>query len=206
MPSDIPSDLRLTYCDRSLAEMEADIRLAYCADNVQELRRQLHLRVYLNKLKVKNVTGQRENTRARSVQDTVDEKVSAAASAYRKARAAYAALKGEEGPWTTKYRVLEDRDVIGLGERVQSEIAKLEEVRLRRLVRHGQEDIPITSGESRQRISWLWYAGGLDSNDEMAGMDAALTSDMNDGMFILPDCFQLYALIIMLSKAFVSNG
>lgn len=181
MPSDISSNLRPTYCDPALVEMEADIRLACCADNVQELRRLLHLRVYLNKLKVKNVTGQRGNTRARSMQDTVDEKVSAAASAYKKARAAYAALKGEEGPWARKYRVLEDRDVVGLGERVQTEIERLEEERTRRLVRHGRVDVPITSGESRRKISWLWYAGGLDDEEEMAGMDAALTSDMNDG-------------------------
>lgn len=183
MPSDIPIDLRPTYCDPALIEMEANIRLACCADHVQELRRQLHLRVYLNKLKVKNITGQRGNTRARSMQDTVDEKVSAAASAYRKARAAYAALKGTEGAWAKRYRVLEDRDVVGLGERVQSEIQRLEEERTRRLVRHGRADIPITSGESRRKISWLWYTGALDEEEEMAGMDAALTSDMNDGEF-----------------------
>lgn len=115
------------------------------------------------------------------MQDTVDDKVSAAASAYKKARAAYAALKGEEGAWAKKYRVLNDRDVVGLGERVQTEIEKLEEERTRRLIRHGRVDIPITSGESRRRISWLWYTGALDEEEEIAGMDAALTSDMNDG-------------------------
>lgn len=182
MPSDIPKNIRATYCDVALAEMEADLRLACCADAIQELRRQLHLRVYLNKLKVKNITGQRGNTRARSMQDTVDEKVAAAAGAYRKARSAYASLKGEEGAWTKKYRVLEDRDIVGLGERVQKEIEKLEEDR-RRI--RGREDIPVTSGESRRKISWLWYTGGLEDEDaRMNSMDEALTSDINDGTYV----------------------
>ena len=46
MPSSIHPDLRPTYCDPALADMEAEIRLACCADMVQELRRQLHLRIY----------------------------------------------------------------------------------------------------------------------------------------------------------------
>lgn len=179
MPSDIKRDIRPTYCEPTLIEMEADIRLACCADAVQELRRLLHLRVYLNKLKVKNITGQRANTRARLMQATVDEKVVAAADTYRKSRAAYVSLKGAEGAWTRRYRVLEDRDVVGLGERVQTEIQKLEEERLR--VR-GRVDIPVTSGESRRKISCLWYSGGLeDEQAQIDSMDSALTSDINDG-------------------------
>lgn len=181
MPSDIPQNIRATYCDAALVEMEADLRLASCADAIQELRRLLHLRVYLNKLKIKNITGQRSNTRARSMQDTVDEKVAAAAGSYRKARSAYVSLRGEGGAWARKYRVLEDSDIVGLGDRLQTEIKRLEEERTVAIVRR-RADIPVTSGESRRKISWLWYRGGLENEEaDMNSMDEALTSDINDG-------------------------
>lgn len=122
MPSDIQEDLCNTYCDAALLEMEADLRYACTTEALQDLRRQLHLRVYMVKLKIHNVTGQKGNMRARGLQETIEVRVRDASARYRTARKAFIALKGNEGPWKNKMRELKGSDVVGLGERAQREL------------------------------------------------------------------------------------
>ncbi|EIM79860.1 uncharacterized protein STEHIDRAFT_32625, partial [Stereum hirsutum FP-91666 SS1] len=131
MPSDIQEDLRSTYCDTLLAQMEADLRYACATEGLQDLRRQLHLRVYMVKLKIHNVTGQKGNTRARGLQETIEVKVSDAAARYRTARKAFIALKGNDGPWKHKMRELKAGDVVGLGESAQRELLRREDEAIR---------------------------------------------------------------------------
>ncbi|EIM80064.1 uncharacterized protein STEHIDRAFT_27722, partial [Stereum hirsutum FP-91666 SS1] len=119
MPSNIPDTIRPAYCDGELCAMEKDVRYACAIDALGELRRGLHLRVYINKLKIKNITGQRNNTRARSMQETIELRISASASKYRQARKAYISLVGEvEG---ARLKELKADDVKGLGERAVAE-------------------------------------------------------------------------------------
>lgn len=146
MPSDIQEDLRATYCDPVLLQMEADIRYACATEALQDLRRHLHLRVYMNQLKIKNVTGQKGNTRARGLQETIDRKVGDAADRYRVARRAYMALKGPEAPGMNKLRELKAGDVIGLGERAQRELMRRQDEALRKRV--GRPVVPSTTTSS----------------------------------------------------------
>lgn len=138
MPSDIQEALRNTYCDAPLLQMEADLRYACATEALQDLRRQLHLRVYMNQLKIKNVTGQKGNTRARGLQATIETRVQEAAERYRTARRAFIALKGEDGPWKAKLRDLKAGDVVGLGERAQKELIRRQDEALRRLIQSRQ--------------------------------------------------------------------
>ncbi|KAI0037517.1 hypothetical protein FA95DRAFT_1476277, partial [Auriscalpium vulgare] len=116
MPSSFRAEDRDRFCDAELVAMEARLRYAHACDALEELRRQLRLRTYFNQWKIKNVTGQNPNTRARGLQSRVEDKVKAAAARYRRCRAAYLALSGH-GDWERRLQVLEDHDIRGLGER-----------------------------------------------------------------------------------------
>lgn len=192
MPSNIAANIRAIYCDDELCNMEKDIRYASAIDALGDLRRALHLRVYISKLKIKNVTGQRGNTRSRNMQETIETRVSAAANKYRQARRAFISLAGDEEG--SRLKELKPQDVKGLGERAVEERERREVEATRQRVRgdreaeavEEQEDersaarnpqgsTPATSGESRRHISWLWYQGGLEIQD------GALSQEMNEG-------------------------
>lgn len=201
MPSNIDEAERLIYCDPELVQMETDIRYSCAVDALQDLRRQLHFRVYINQLKIKNVTGQRPNTRARTMQKTIEGRVNEAAERYRRAQKAYVALAGATAD--RKLRELKPEHVVGLGEKVQQEIERREieaiRARLQANAGDGEAEGPVvnvaetpqvTSGESRRKISWLWYSGGLEDGEEGAADDTegTLTGDMNDGkLFHCPE-------------------
>lgn len=208
MPSNIEQAERDQYCDVELIEMECKIRYASAVDALQDLRRQLHFRVYMNQLKIKNVTGQRPNTRARSMQKSIEGRVREAADRYRRARKAYVALAGTAAD--SKLRELKPEHVVGLGERLQREIEEREIAATWEKRGHSRPTKPqaaagggtsagqsvepqVTSGESKRKISWLWYSGGLEDeneageeNEAITGEEneATLTGDMNDGQCI----------------------
>lgn len=83
------------------------------------------------KLKINNVTGQKGNTRARGLQETIEGRVADASARYRTARKAFIALKGNDGPWKNKMRELKGNDMIGLGERAQRELLRREDEAIR---------------------------------------------------------------------------
>lgn len=194
MPSNIATNIRAIYCDDELCKMEKDLRYASAIDALGDLRRALHLCVYVSKLKIKNVTGQRSNTRSRNMQETIETRVSAAANKYRQARRAFISLAGSEEGGGLKE--LKPEDVKGLGERAVEERERREIEATRQRVRgdgevagaeeqqeeqgatrNAQGPTQATSGESRRHISWLWYQGGLEMQD------GALSQEMNEGMF-----------------------
>lgn len=181
MPSSIPAVDRTEYCDAGLVDMEAELRYAAALDALSDLRRQLQLRSYLYRLKRKNVTGQNPNTRAQSMINTVDAKVDVAASNYRASRKAYSLLKGP-GKWEDRLRVLVEEDIVGLGEKMLTAIEKEEEESATRHARGAGKhaDAPITSGESRRQISWLWYTRGLVPQD--VDGDSTMVAEINEGM------------------------
>ncbi|KAI0054919.1 hypothetical protein BV25DRAFT_1787193, partial [Artomyces pyxidatus] len=169
LPSDLPCEDRLRFCDQDLINMEAKLRYAQASDALGKLCRQLRIRTYLNQFKIKNVTGQRPNTQARSLQSRVDVKVKTAAARYRRCRAAYLALVGP-GDWEKSLRILADEDVRGLGERAVRDIEQEEHRRLRdwnredrrRPANWNSEDRiaagGVHPGESRRPLSWLWFS------------------------------------------------
>ncbi|KAI0056201.1 hypothetical protein BV25DRAFT_1921198 [Artomyces pyxidatus] len=185
LPSELPFKERLRFCDQDLINMEAKLREAQASDALDELRRQLRIRTYLNQFKIKNVTGQRPNTQARSLQSRIDVKVKAAAARYRRCRAAYLTLVGP-GDWENRLRVLADEDVRGLGERAVRDIEIEEHRRLqdwnredrRRPTNWDSEDRlaagGVHPGKSRRPLSWLWFSVGLSADNTDPGLHDAL--------------------------------
>jgi hypothetical protein len=178
----LPSELSRTERDRTCAtgicEVEARIRHADASEALDDLRRYLRTRTYLNKWRVKNISGQRKNTRARALQHNVDVKVHSAKTRYRHSRKALLALNGP-GQWEETLRELKDDDVRALNERSLSEHEKqAREQRTaagNRAVDDTREGVVVEGalGEGRRQLSWIWFKV---SNDEDS-------SDMHEGKF-----------------------
>ena len=164
LPSQLQPLIRDAVSATELVQTEEVVREAQMGQSLDDLRRELRARMFANKFKVKNVTGNRYMTRARDWMKRIDEKVLAAKHEYQMARAAYLALHGR-GPWQEKFKELRDEDVRGINERALS----VQERQERRAAREaaGLEDDEIAAepmadgcypGErDRQPISWLWY-------------------------------------------------
>lgn len=174
-----PSDLaegrdRDRACINGLAEVEARIRQALACDNLHDLRQHLLTRTFLNKWRVKNVSGQRTGTRARSLQHVIDMKVADAKTRYRRSRAALLALRGK-GSWETHLQELQDDDVRGLNERLMTEREKIQ--REQRITSGNQVDhdalngVPVegTLGDGKRSLSWIWiqFQGADENSPEM---------------------------------------
>ncbi len=154
-------------CDPRLVKTEDVLREAQCYEFLDDLRRQLRARTFANRIKIKNITGQRANTRARGWQKTIDNKAIAAKHAYRQARASLLALRGP-GEWETVLRVLDEADVRAFNERALSAQERFEREEARRasgLLEEQIDAVPIEDGaaslgEGRRTISWIWWALG----------------------------------------------
>ncbi|TFK80817.1 hypothetical protein K466DRAFT_503224 [Polyporus arcularius HHB13444] len=118
LPSDVPTDRRLEVCGShtKLPDMEDQLQYADACDALESLRHSLRMRTCYNQDKIANVTGQVPNTKARSLQESVDQAVKNAAARYRRAREAVQRLRGP-GAWQESLRPLLDSDLIGLNER-----------------------------------------------------------------------------------------
>lgn len=161
-----PSDLeagrdRDRACIKGLADVEARVRQALACDNLHDLRRHLLTRTYLNKWRVKNVSGQRTSTRARSLQHSIDMKVADAKTRYRRSRKALFALRGN-GPWESFLKELNDNDVRGLNERLMTENERAQREHRIRTGTQVDHDalggVPLTGtlGEGKRTLSWIW--------------------------------------------------
>ncbi|KAI0057942.1 hypothetical protein BV25DRAFT_1811627 [Artomyces pyxidatus] len=170
LPSDLPQDIRDRLCPPHYAAIEGQLRYAQASDALDELRRHLRIRTYLNNYKIKNVTGQVANTRARGLQSRVDQKVKAAAARYRRCRAAYTVLVGP-GDWEARLQVLHDEDIRGLGERGVRDRELSEHERVRNWTFPERiEEGGVNPGESTRTLSWLWFAVGLELDSDDPGM------------------------------------
>ncbi|KAF7797133.1 hypothetical protein EIP86_008325 [Pleurotus ostreatoroseus] len=182
MPSSQDPLIRPRVCDAKIAAIEETIREAQAYESLDELRNSLRARVFANKFKIKNVTGQRANTKARDWQKTIDHKAIVAKHAYRRARAALLALRGP-GEWSNKVLCqLNDADVRAFNERAMTEEEMREREEARRAAGLVEEEVlalPVDDGaslgEGRRSISWIWYSTGtigLRQSDE--DLDEAL--------------------------------
>lgn len=177
-----PSDLddlakRDRACVNGLANTEARIRQGLACDNLHDLRRHLLTRTYLNKWRVKNVSGQRMSTRARTLQHSVDMKVIGAKTRYRRSRAALLTLRGH-GSWESVLKELNDDDIRGMNERLLTEQEKAQ--RQHRMAMGTQTDhdvlggVPVTGtlGEGKRTLSWIWITFQGNDNDQSPEMVA----------------------------------
>ncbi|KZT04662.1 uncharacterized protein LAESUDRAFT_657482, partial [Laetiporus sulphureus 93-53] len=115
LPSEILDRVR---CDPFLVDCEYRLRQAQAHDALENLRRHLRLRSHLYHIKDRFVRGQRPNTRARGIIDTVQRKVDTDAKRYRKARRAVEVLSIVVGDqtWRRELRQLDDGDIRGMSE------------------------------------------------------------------------------------------
>ncbi len=167
LPSDLPSEQREKACGQKLPRMEDELQYADACDALEDLRHSLRMRTCYNQDKIANVTGQVPNTKARSLQSSVDQSVKNAADRYRRARQAVERLRGP-GAWQEVLRPLLDTDLVGLNERALTREEAAERSRVRAL---GEDmgdtteaaGIPLTEsvyvGEGRRTLSWIWYSG-----------------------------------------------
>lgn len=110
LPSSIPTDRRRAACVEGISESELTLRTAQCASSLQGLRQVLRLKTRMVYFKHKNVRGQREGTRSRSVIDRVHKRALRLVQKYRAARQAKVKLEGP-GEWEQIYRELKNDDV-----------------------------------------------------------------------------------------------
>ncbi|KAI0037896.1 hypothetical protein FA95DRAFT_1479317, partial [Auriscalpium vulgare] len=114
LSSDIAAGERHVLCDRLLVDIEAKLCLAATGEALDGVQHQLRFRTYVNRFKITNVTGQRKNTKAHTLQARIEVGVKRDAEIYRMHRAAYLRLAGPED-WEKKFQVLEDDHLVGLG-------------------------------------------------------------------------------------------
>lgn len=166
MPSELSVPDRRKYCPNGLADSEDRIRYAEASDALEDLRHHLRTRSFTNKFKIKNITGQIKNTRAREVQHRIDDKVRTAELRYRRAHSAVKTLRGP-GEWEKILQVLDKSHVRALNERELNAQEVFEEGQLR--ARLGttpgtisEERVIVQAsavGEGLRRPSWIWYTG-----------------------------------------------
>lgn len=178
IPLYLPSDSRLEHhrrnvCDANLLRLEDQLREAQAKEALDDLRRQLRTRTFANRYKIKNMVGQRANTRGRSWLAIIDRRALSAAKKYRRARGALLQVRGP-GDWEKILKVLRDEDVRSFNERALTEQEKAERAAIRQAAGMSvegvygldfQDDLPIREG--RRTLSWIWLAenAGEDDND-----------------------------------------
>lgn len=113
LPSAIPSKLRNAACIQKLPDMELQLRTAQCCSSLQGLRQALRVKTRMVYFKNKNIRGQKEGTRSRSIIDRVHKRAIRFVQKYRAARQAKFNLEGP-GDWELIYRELRNEDVRGL--------------------------------------------------------------------------------------------
>ena len=131
LPSDLDVSTRRQVCGNKLIEVEEQLREAQAFEALETLRQSLRARVFATKFKIKNITGQRANTRARQWQKTIDKKAIASKHTYRRARKALLAIRGP-GDWESVLRPLEDADVRAFNERAMTQQERFEREAARR--------------------------------------------------------------------------
>lgn len=168
LPSQIPLPQRSQVCQAGLAEIEDRIRTAQCFDVLEVVRHVLKIKTRMVAFKNKNVRGQRQSTRSRTIIDQVHERARHAAEKYCAAHAAKLELSGL-GDWQNVLRVLNDSDVRGYQDPDQLKIrtgcaGTLEDGQVKgpepastglslfNEVRHRCDG----TGETRHTLSWIW--------------------------------------------------
>lgn len=177
LPSQLSDRQRVLSCTSGISAAEGEIRLADASEALEDLRRHLRTRTYLNQWKVKNVSGQRPNTRARALQHQVDIKVHASKTQYRRARQALYALRGPGG-WENDLKELRDSDVRALNEReMTAQEMHDRECARQRGVREDNDASDgvvmtgnVATGEGRRMLSWIWYSTGESEDENSPGM------------------------------------
>ncbi|TFK79910.1 hypothetical protein K466DRAFT_605772 [Polyporus arcularius HHB13444] len=133
LPSALPPSLSSLQSLSSLRDKERRLRLAQLSDCLDDIRRLRRVLTGITEFKRLNVsgTGQRANTRIRSLYARFEAKIRRSVLRYRAARVAMEALD-PQGEWAVQFKILHDGDVKG----------------------PGRED--DAASEGRHETSWIW--------------------------------------------------
>jgi hypothetical protein len=136
LPSSLPSGLRESGCIDGLVEKERRLRLAEADDALVALRRQLRITTGVFNYKKTHVsgTGQKSNTRARTLLSHLTAKTKMFADRYRAARKALTTLD-PNGDWQHRLRPLRPDDIRGPTRQDDDE------------------------SEGRRELTWIWLVG-----------------------------------------------
>lgn len=196
LPSRVSPDRRRAACVEDLPQMELRLRTAQCSSSLEGLRQALRVKTRLVYFKNKNIRGQREGTRSRSIIDRVHKRAIQFVQKYRNARRAKLELEGP-GDWENTYRVLLNEDIRsfasgkpkkipnrrgiwedGYGPAAAEETAifndsSSDEEESDPNLNDGTEAGPppkkkrkIGTGETRKQLSWIWQTVSLSLNGE----------------------------------------
>lgn len=201
LPSALPTAERLKVAGDRVSDIEERLRVAQLSDALDSIRHILRIKTRMIYFKNKNIQGQRDGTRSRSIIDRVHDKAKAATDKYRAARNAKLALTGP-GEWEDVYRILEDKDIRGYQDPNQLRTkhgrpGTFEDDIVSREARKASENpsIPSTegelplevleleerrkrdgTGETRRTLSWIWVTkkpGPEDDGDDLLRVEWA---------------------------------
>lgn len=158
VPSELSPSERSSICTNNIAIIEEKLREAQCRDALAKLRNYLHTRSHFIKNRNTNIRGQRANTRAHSLINTISSKINRTAEKYRTAYAALFRLRGA-GSWQKVLRELRSKDICG----PTGNIDGAGDTHVRR--KRGQEQVSCL-GEGYRTTSWIWACGTVDAGEE----------------------------------------
>jgi len=193
LPSSIPTAFRRAVCTDGLSNMEEHLRLAQCNDSLQGVKHTLRIRTRMIQWKNKNIRGQRDGVRSRTVIDRIHGKARKAVAKYRVARSALYALRGG-GAWEEQLRELEDGDVRSYSDIQAVQIAPgrrgtvEEDAEPRMELTNNTDDMDISlegrtrtqregTGRTRMVTSWIWQVGKTNIDDTTDSNDDILRSE-----------------------------
>lgn len=179
LPSRVEGSARRRICREGLPKIEERLRTVQLEDALEGIRHILKIKARLVAFKNKNIRGQREGTRSRTIIDRVHQKARSAAEKYRAARLGKLKLSGP-GDWERTYQVLLDKDIRGYQDANALRIrvgrcGVLEDGQLEALAASAVSADPNTppadlslfpdartrrdgTGETRRTLSWIWTA------------------------------------------------
>jgi len=142
--------------------MEIRLRIAQADDALAEIRRQRRTLTGLVLFKHLHVsgTGQKKNTRIRTLFRRLGNKIERVAERYRAARRALEILD-PDGTWRERLRVLRAEDIRGLG---REEIDRY--------------DRKPKNSEKRREQSWIWLVPRTESAPDVASMEEHLDANL----------------------------
>ncbi|KZT03347.1 uncharacterized protein LAESUDRAFT_761931 [Laetiporus sulphureus 93-53] len=159
LPSSLSVDLRSSEALRDLVMKETRLRVAQADDALAEIRRLRHVLMEVRQFRKMNVsgTGQKANTRMRTLFMHFTDKIQRATSTYHVAHAALSVLD-PGGDWSNRFLVLKEKHISG----------------------SRRDDDGM--GEGRYELSWIWCVkcpDGTTISEEVSN-----TSEYNDSMCI----------------------
>ncbi|KAI5822026.1 hypothetical protein K523DRAFT_257616, partial [Schizophyllum commune Tattone D] len=158
MPSQLPAEKRRMMCAEGLPEKELQLRRAQARDALQTLRKKLHAKQYYIEFRNQNFTGQKQNTRARTMILTLQERIDADAETYRAARAAILSLRNVDNDPDFPKLLAKDLQLEGEATDQDDDAACRLAAAGKQRTRH------VHVSTSKHTMSWLWTANGVYSD------------------------------------------